>query len=90
MEGAVGVDLLLGPPELVGRGLGPEVITRFVADVVWPAYPDALWCLAGPSRANTRSQRAFEKAGFARSGVVEVPGEAEPEVVMMLERPRRA
>ncbi len=84
---AAGMDLLLGDPDLVGRGLGPAVIARFVEAQVWPAYPEVRRCMAGPSVANIRSQRAFEKAGFGRLGVVTVPGEPDDEVVMVLERP---
>lgn len=84
---AAGLDLFLGDPGLVGRGLGPVVITLFVSEVVWPGYPDVRRCIAGPSVANTRSQRAFEKAGFARLGVVTVDGEPEDEVIMVLDRP---
>src|SRR3712207_1169319 len=37
---ALSVDYLLGPPDLVGRGLGPRVIAAACTDG-WAAYPDA-------------------------------------------------
>jgi len=90
VDEAAGLDLLIGEPELVGRGLGPVVIDRFVAGVVWPGYSEVRRCMAGPSIANIRSQRAFEKVGFERLRVVSVPGDADAEVVMVLDRPAGA
>jgi aminoglycoside 6'-N-acetyltransferase len=87
VEGAAGLDLLIGDPDLLGHGLGTEVIRRFVTDVIWPTYPDVDHVVAGPSVRNTRSQRAFEKAGFYRSGAVTVPGEIDDEMVMVARRP---
>ncbi len=46
--------------------------------------------MAGPSVRNRRSQRAFENAGFGRRHVAMVPGEDDPEQVMVLERPEVA
>ena len=63
------------------------MIGQFVAEVVWPGYREVRRCLAGPSVANTRSVRAFEKAGFEQVGLVRVPGEAEDEAIMVLDRP---
>ncbi len=84
---AAGVDLLIGEPQLVGRGVGPRVIRAFAERVVFPLYPEVERCMAGPSVRNVRSQRAFEKAGFRAVRDAEVPGEPDPERVMVLERP---
>lgn len=62
-EGVAGVDLLIGEEELIGRGLGPEVLRAFLREVVF-ARPGTRACVAGVEPANTRSIRAFEKAGF--------------------------
>ncbi len=62
---AHGVDLFLGDPDLVGRGLGPLVLRRFVEDVVF-ARTDAVAVVADPPSTNRRSVRALEKAGFRR------------------------
>jgi aminoglycoside 6'-N-acetyltransferase len=86
-DDGVGVDLFIGEAEAMGDGFGSAVLGRFVDQVVWPTYPDAACCLAGPSIRNLRSQRAFEKAGFRRGRVAVVPGEDDPEQVMVLPRP---
>jgi aminoglycoside 6'-N-acetyltransferase len=87
VDSAAGVDLLIGEPDLVGRGLGPEILRAFVSRVGWPTYPGVRRYMAGPSLENLRSRRAFEKAGFSFARTAEVPDESEPEAVMVLERP---
>jgi aminoglycoside 6'-N-acetyltransferase len=62
-EGTAGVDLLIGDGALTGRGLGTEIIRRFVEEVVF-ASPATTGCIAGPDVRNIASIHAFEKAGF--------------------------
>jgi aminoglycoside 6'-N-acetyltransferase len=85
-EAAGGLDLFVGDPARLGRGLGPQII-RAATSLIWRHYPEVHGALAGPSVRNTRSQRAFAKAGYAPLRQVEVPGEADPEVVMWCPRP---
>jgi aminoglycoside 6'-N-acetyltransferase len=82
-EGVAGVDLLIGEPELVGRGLGPQVLETFVREVVF-ARPETRACVAAVEEANRRSWRAFEKAGFRHVRDVEEDGL--PHRLMRLER----
>lgn len=65
--GAAGMDLLIGEPELTGRGLGTEVIREFTRRVVF-APPDVTACYADPDAENVASVRAFKKAGFEDIG----------------------
>jgi len=64
-EGVAGLDLFLGEEELLGRGLGTEVIRTFVAEFVFTREGTRA-CVADPDAENVASLRAFEKAGFAR------------------------
>jgi aminoglycoside 6'-N-acetyltransferase len=82
-EGVAGIDLFIGEEDLVGRGLGPEVLRAFVRDVVF-AKPETHACVAGVEIANGRSLRAFEKAGFAPGFDYEEEGR--PHRLMRLER----
>ena len=66
---AAGMDLAIGEPDLVGRGLGPRVIGAFVDEVVF-SDPAVAACVADPDARNRRSVRAFEKAGFAVVGTM--------------------
>lgn len=62
-EGVAGVDLFIGDEALTGKGLGSEILRRFVDEVVF-AVPTTRSCLADPDVRNIASIRAFEKAGF--------------------------
>ena len=82
-EGVAGVDLLLGEREVVGIGVGPEVLRLFARDVVFAqAAVDAL--VAAVDEENRRSWRAFEKAGFVYAR--DVVEEGRPHRLMRLER----
>jgi ribosomal protein S18 acetylase RimI-like enzyme len=82
-RGVEGVDVFLGEEDVVGRGIGTQVIRRFVDEVVFRG-DGALACVAGPLEGNLASIRAFEKAGFARWKVVK-PESGERECVMRRE-----
>jgi aminoglycoside 6'-N-acetyltransferase len=78
-EGVAGVDLMIGEEELIGRGLGPQILAEFARDVITaPAV------VATVEEANRRSWRAFEKAGFRHVRDVEEDGE--PHRLMRLDR----
>lgn len=86
-KGVAGVDVLIGEPEMVGQGLGPQVLAEFVNTVVF-ARSDTHACIATVEEANTRSWRAFEKAGFrhVRDVVEETDGIGVPHRLMRLDR----
>jgi GNAT superfamily N-acetyltransferase len=82
-----GLDVFLGEPDLIGCGVGPLVIRRFVEDVVFAATR-AVAVVADPPSSNRRSVRAFEKAGFKHWRTV-VPSSPEcGDLLMRLERPK--
>ena len=73
------VDLLIGEEELTGRGLGPEVLAGFVAELV-----DTDVVFATVEEGNRRSWRAFEKAGFKH--VRDLVEDGLPHRLMQLDR----
>ncbi|MFI7238613.1 GNAT family N-acetyltransferase [Streptomyces cyaneofuscatus] len=73
-SGAMTIDYLIGEPQLVGRGLGPQMI-RSAVQAIWDEHPDTPCVLVPVSAANQASWRALEKAGMRR--VAE--GELEPD-----------
>jgi aminoglycoside 6'-N-acetyltransferase len=81
--GLAGVDLLIGEEDLVGRGLGPQVLEAFTRDVVF-ARPQTNACVATVEEPNSRSWRAFEKAGFRH--VRDVVEDGLPHRLMRLDR----
>jgi RimJ/RimL family protein N-acetyltransferase len=81
--GVAGVDLFVGEEELIGCGLGVEILRAFTRDVVF-ARPGTHACVAGVEVVNVRSLRAFEKAGFVPGVLYEEEGR--PHRLMRLER----
>jgi RimJ/RimL family protein N-acetyltransferase len=71
--------------ELTGRGLGSEVLRRFVADVVF-ARPETTSCVADPDARNIASLRAFEKAGFRQVKSVVEPEDGQTHALVRLDR----
>jgi aminoglycoside 6'-N-acetyltransferase len=68
-EGVAGVDLLIGEEDVIGQGLGPEILRAFVRERMRvPA------CVASVDEENPRSWRAFEKAGFRHVRDIEEEG----------------
>ena len=61
IEKLAAIDLYIGDPDYIGKGLGSEIIKQFVHDIVAKKY-DA--CIADPDVKNTASVKAFAKAGF--------------------------
>ena len=80
---AAGVDLFVGEPDAVGRGLGPEILREFARTIAF-ARPETTALVATVEEANRRSWRAFEKAGFRHVRDVEEDGL--PHRLMRLER----
>ena len=83
---SAGLDLFLGEPDCVGRGLGPLVSDRFVRDVVF-ATTAAVAVVSDPSSSNPRSVRAFEKAGFRRWRTVVPTDPACGDLLLRRDRP---
>jgi aminoglycoside 6'-N-acetyltransferase len=61
--GAATIDYLIGEPDRVGRGVGTEMITRFV-DRIWAEEPATTHVVVPVCSANDASWRALTKAGF--------------------------
>jgi RimJ/RimL family protein N-acetyltransferase len=84
-EDAIGVDLFIGEPELIGKGHGPAMLRAFLRDVAFPFHGGDV-CVIGPSVKNASAIRAYAKAGFVFLREVRVPDEPDPEHLMRLER----
>lgn len=65
-DDAAGIDYFIGVKDLIGAGIGPQVIDRFVGEV-WDRYPDVTAVVASVQADNRRSWRALEKIGFRRA-----------------------
>lgn len=67
--GTVGVDLAIGDPDHVGRGLGRRLLLEFVHHVVRAAAPDAPEVWIDPDPRNEAALCCYRAAGFVDTGV---------------------
>jgi RimJ/RimL family protein N-acetyltransferase len=85
-EGAAGVDMFIGEPDVVHRGLGAHIVRCFVDEVVFREM-GASCCVIGPEPENRIAIRAYEKAGFRYQKTVHIPGgDTEYEYLMRVDR----
>jgi len=62
---AAGVDLFIGEPDRLGKGIGTAVLRAFVSDLFSRGTP---MIVIDPDETNARAVRAYEKAGFTPFG----------------------
>ncbi len=60
-EDLVDIDILIGEPELLGRGIGPRALVMLLAKL---RFEGVRFAGLGTSTSNRVAIRAFEKAGF--------------------------
>jgi aminoglycoside 6'-N-acetyltransferase len=61
-EPAFSLDLFIGEPTLIGKGIGPDLLRAFLR-IAFAKY-GLDYCVIGPSRSNVAAIRAYEKVGF--------------------------
>ena len=80
-----GVDIIIGEEELTGKGLGTEVLQRFVDEIVF-AREQTARCVADPDVRNVASVRTFENAGFHATKEFFDPSDGQNHVLMQRAR----
>ncbi|QIN84054.1 GNAT family N-acetyltransferase [Rubrobacter tropicus] len=85
VEASAGVDLFIGDPRYVHRGLGQYIVRAFLSEHVF-SNPGVEVCAIGPEPKNKAAIRAYEKAGFRFFKTVQIPGKPETEYLMTLTR----
>ncbi len=68
--GARGIDQFIGEPDMIGRGHGSAMIKDFTDTLLQAGTPRVV---TDPAPENRRAIRAYEKAGFEKSGLVKTP-----------------
>lgn len=63
--GTLGIDVTIGPPELLGIGHGSAIVRQFVEELFAEGTPRVI---IDPDPRNVRAVRAYEKAGFRPIG----------------------
>jgi aminoglycoside 6'-N-acetyltransferase len=79
-ERAAGIDLFIGEPDMVHRGLGPQIIEAMLEIVFADETIES--CIIGPELHNSAAIRCYAKAGFTYLRTATVPGEPQPQFVM--------
>ena len=68
--GARGIDQFIGEPDMVGRGHGSAFIRHFSDALLANGAPRVV---TDPDPGNARAIKAYQKAGFAKSHLVDTP-----------------
>jgi aminoglycoside 6'-N-acetyltransferase len=68
--GSRGVDQFIGEVHMIGRGYGSAMIRSFVDALLGSGTP---LVVTDPDPANARAVKAYEKAGFQKSRLVDTP-----------------
>src|SRR5581483_2687814 len=69
-KGTRGIDLFIGEADMIEHGHGSAMIRAFVDERLKHGTPRVV---TDPDPKNLRAMRAYEKAGFARVGMVDTP-----------------
>jgi aminoglycoside 6'-N-acetyltransferase len=59
--GTLGIDITIGPPDMLGIGHGSAIVRQFVDELFAEGTPRVI---IDPDPTNVRAIRAYEKAGF--------------------------
>lgn len=84
-QSAASIDLFIGASDYIGKGLGSQIIRKFLTAVVFQ-QPDITTCFIDPEPSNTRAIKSYEKVGFKYIKTVQIPGEPEPAYLMAIEK----
>jgi len=82
-DGTAGVDLFIGDPAYVNRGLGGPMLALFLRAIVF-ASADVTGSLIDPEVANARAIRSYEKVGYRHMTTIEDRQNARPVHLMYL------
>ena len=80
-ERALEVDLFIGDPALIGKGVGPAMLRAFLDEEFARRGLD--YCVIGPSRANVAAIRAYEKVGFRYLRDYREPDTSDPDHMLL-------
>ena len=61
--GTMGIDITIGPPNMLGKGLGSKAVRALADQLFADGVPRVI---IDPDASNLRAVRAYEKAGFSR------------------------
>lgn len=84
-QSAASIDVFIGEVEYMGKGLGNQVIRKFLNDIVFK-QPNIIKCFIDPDPSNVRAIRSYEKVGFKYLKIVQIPGEPAKAYLMEIKK----
>ena len=87
--GTVALDVAIGDPSRIGRGLGRRVVLEFCHHVLRSAAPDSTEVWIDPDPRNERAVRCYRSVGFVDTGI-DLPDLDDPTQARRLMRMRWA
>lgn len=85
-DATASIDLFIAEKELLGKGLGKQLIRAFLEQVVFSTSSKIHTCVIGPEPLNKRAIHVYESVGFTYVKRVQIPGEDEETYIMELRR----
>jgi len=64
VDHGVSIDLFIGEPSLIGRGIGRRMLSGYVEQVAFPQHPEERLCWIGHELENVPARRCSAAAGF--------------------------
>jgi aminoglycoside 6'-N-acetyltransferase len=86
VDDGVSVDLFIGDPDFLGKGVGRRMLEGYVDQVAHPLHPAEPVCWIGHELENTAARRCSAAAGFAPVREYDEEGRR---YILMARRPRR-
>ncbi len=74
VEHGVSIDLFIGEPDLIGRGVGNRMLRGYVDQVAFPLHPGEQLCWIGHELDNQAARRCSAAAGFSPVGEYDEDG----------------
>jgi aminoglycoside 6'-N-acetyltransferase len=88
-DDGIGIDYLIGERNLVGRGLGRQMISEFIG-LSWRRYPSEERVVVALQQENVASWKALEACGFRRAWAGELassdPSDRGPSFIYVADR----
>lgn len=67
-QNGAGMDLFIGEPEMIGRGIGQAIISTFLHTIMWPTFK---YCVVDPDLRNQSAIKCYQKLGFTCHQIIE-------------------
>lgn len=81
VQNAGGFDILIGEEGFLSKGVGFQIVNRFLQEHIWPCYH---YCVVDPDIRNEASLKLFQRCGFALHKRIESKNVLKQKVILQL------